>query len=112
MIKEELGKITRVRFGLGGYQDAQIGHSLEFSFGGCATFTFEGNWSPELIECTSYCKWTEKDRSAGFDKLVRHISQLLNQAKVNDVALLKGKPVKLEFEGNTLKSWRLLTEVL
>jgi hypothetical protein len=43
---------------------------------------------------------------------MRYVSKLLKEAKVDSVDKLKGKPVEVTFEGNTLKSWRILTEVL
>jgi hypothetical protein len=43
---------------------------------------------------------------------MRYVSTLLKEAKVNSVDMLKGKPVEVTFDGNTLKSWRILTEVL
>ncbi len=43
---------------------------------------------------------------------MHRIIELLNQAKVDDVSKLKGKPVEIELDGNLLKSWRLLTEVI
>jgi hypothetical protein len=36
----------------------------------------------------------------------------LKDAKVNSVDELKGKPVEVTFDGNMLKEWRILTEVL
>lgn len=43
---------------------------------------------------------------------MRFISKLLKEAKVDEVYQLKGKPVEVTFEGNMLKEWRLLTEVI
>jgi hypothetical protein len=43
---------------------------------------------------------------------MRYVSSLLKDAKVNSVDQLKGKPVEVTFDGNMLKSWRILTEVL
>lgn len=57
-------------------------------------------------------KWTEQDRSKQYDEIVRYISDLLDKAKVSDIYQLKGIPVEAEFEKNSLKNWRILTEVL
>ncbi len=46
------------------------------------------------------------------DEIVRYISDLLDKAKVSDIYQLKGIPVEAEFEKNSLKNWRILTEVL
>jgi hypothetical protein len=43
---------------------------------------------------------------------MRYISSLLKDAKVDSVDKLKGKPVEVTLDGNQLKSWRILTEVL
>jgi hypothetical protein len=43
---------------------------------------------------------------------MRYISDLLHDAKVDSVEKLKGVPVEILFEGNTLKEWRIFTEVL
>ena len=47
-----------------------------------------------------------------FIDTINLISKLLTEAKVNSIDQLKGKPVEVEFEGNTLKGWRILKEVL
>lgn len=108
-----LGKITKVSFGYGGYQDACFGLSLEFQFDGCCgVSTFIGNWDAEIMECSKNAKWTEADRSKWHDDLVRKLSKLLKQAKKRDIYELKGVPVELTFENLTLKDWRILEEVL
>ena len=43
---------------------------------------------------------------------MRYLSKLLNDAKVDSVDKLKGIPVEVTLEDNTLKEWRVLTEVL
>ena len=114
-MEKRLGKITNVRFGLGGYQDCQFGLSLCFeskneSWG--VNDFIAGGWSISRDCDSPFCKWTEKDRDDGFAKMVRRINQLLIDAKIDDVAKLKGKPVEVMFDGNCLKEWRILTEVL
>lgn len=57
-------------------------------------------------------KWTEDDRDE-LAQLMRYISKLLSEAKVDDITKLAGKPVEVTIdEFNSLKSWRILTEVL
>lgn len=111
MIEKRLGKITKARYGHGGYQDAQFGLSLSFESGCLATSDFKGTWSAS-IECTEHCKWTEADRSRQNDETARFIDKLLIDAKVGDVSKLVGIPVELEFDSLMLKGWRILTEVL
>jgi hypothetical protein len=40
------------------------------------------------------------------------IKGLMEDAKVTDFSNLKGIPVEAEFDGDILKSWRVLKEVL
>lgn len=109
-IRKELGKISSVSFGHGGYQDAMIG--ISFSFAGNSGWGVSDFWGVWSIERSKHAKWTEKDRINDAGKMVMKINDLLSQAKVSDVARLDGIPVEVTFEGNTLKEWRILTEVL
>jgi hypothetical protein len=112
-IKKEIGKITNVSYGFGGYQDAMFG--VSFSFGsdktgwGCGDF--KGAWGPG-ITVDKYTKWTEADRSRINDETTRFIADIMVKAKVRDIQSLKGVPVEVTFEGNCLKSWRILEEVI
>lgn len=110
-MEKRLGKIEKVSFGYGGYQDAQFGLSVTLSGDGWGVGDFKGGWSLD-IECTDSCKWTEEDRSAEFDKLCRLVNKLLKEAKKRTVDQLKGVPVEMQFDGNLLKDWRILTEVI
>lgn len=70
-------------------------------------------WDPEQIKVTQYTKWTESERDNELAELMRYISKLLADAKVDDVTKLAGKPIELVInEYNSLESWRILTEVL
>lgn len=110
--RKELGKIGSVKFGIGGYQDCMIGLHVSLEGAGWGVSDTKSAWDSNLIEHTEHCKWTEADRSAQYDGIVRYVSDLLRAAKVSSVDALKGKPVEVTFEGMTLKSWRILTEVL
>jgi len=110
--KKELGKIEKVYFGYGGYQDAQFGLTVELSFGGCGSFDFiSGGWG-ETVQVDQYTKWTEKDRQIQRAEMVKKVNKLLQDAKVKTIDELKGKPIEVINEGLKLKSWRILTEVL
>lgn len=110
--EKRLAKIKNVRFGHGGYQGMQFGLYLGFGGEGWGVSTFEGAWDPTLMERSEHAAWTEVDRSKELDNLCRNVSKYLSQAKVDDVAELKDKPVEITFEGQIMKSWRLLTEVI
>jgi hypothetical protein len=107
-----LGKISSVRFGHGGYQEACIGLSLQFSFDSSGIGCFKGAWSPSIIKCDTYSKWTEEDRDKQLVEMIRSVDEILHKAKVDEVYKLKGIPVEVEIENQTLKSWRVLEEVL
>lgn len=114
MTKKYLGKITHVSFGLGGYQGVQFGLSVTLEGQGVGTNTLIGgawdyNWMKEPGEGA---KWTEEDRTKIMTEMLRKISDLLKAAKVMSIDQLKDKPIEMTFEGNTLKDWRILEEVL
>lgn len=111
-MSKQLGKITHCEFGIGGYQDAMFGLSVTLEGKGFGISDFiSGGWS-EIIKISEYTKWTEEDRSAQRVDMIKKVNQILIDANVDHISQLKGKPVEMEIEYNTLKSWRILTEVL
>lgn len=111
-MEKKLGKIERVQFGHGGYQECMLGLSVTLSDGSWSVQDFTGNWDAERIKHTEHTQWTEEDRNKGYSDTMRFLSKLLKEAKVNGVDRLKGIPVECTFDGNMLKEWRILTEVL
>ena len=111
-MEKRLGKIEEVHFGLGGYQGAMLGLHVTLGDGGWGVGDSKANWDSEQIKWTEHTKWSEEDRDGWYSEIMRYVSTLLKDAKVNSVDMLKGKPVEVTFDGNTLKSWRILTEVL
>jgi hypothetical protein len=111
-MEKRLGKITSVSFGLGGYQGAMLGLHISLGNDGWGVSDTKGNWDSEQIKCSEYSKWTESDRDKWYSDIMRYLSKLLKDAKVNSVHELKGKPVEVTFDGTLLKEWRILTEVL
>ena len=105
----QLGKIAHVRVGMGGYQEAMLGIWFTFEGKSWGCSTGEGTWAHKP---DAHTKWTEAEQDAIFAKTFRYIGELLKAAKVDDVAKLRGVPVEVTFEGNLLRSWRVLTEVL
>lgn len=111
-MEKHLGKIKSLRVGMGGYQDAQFGLSVDLQFAGSTHISdFCGGWS-QSITPTDTCQWTEADRDIGYAKVLRYMDKLCTDAKVSDVMHLVGKPVEVTLNGMILDSWRLLTEVL
>lgn len=114
MTEKYLGKITQVSFGLGGYQDVQFGLTVTLEGQGIGTNTFIGGaWDYSFMkEPGEGARWTEEDRTKIMLDMLKTLSCLLKDAKVNSVEQLKNKPVEMVFENNTLKDWRILKEVL
>lgn len=107
----KIGKIKSVTFGYGGYQDAMFG--ISFSLGSdkehWGVDDFWGTWSREP---DATCKWTKQEQDAEWAQTMRALKETMNNAKVSSLEQLRGKPVEVTFEGNILKSWRILTEVI
>lgn len=109
-MRKELGKIDNARWGLGGYQDAMIGLSLSFSMKPSSSVsTFVGAWA---IERSDFCQWTEEERLKQIGEAGMKVVELLNKIGKRDVKDLIGTPVELTFDGQSLRDWRLLDEVL
>jgi len=106
---KQLMKITDASYGFGGYQDAMFGLSLTFAGGSLGVGDFWGFWATEPSE---YAKWTTEEQIKFHGENVMRIAQVLKDAKVMTVEQLAGIPVEVTFEGNTLREWRVLTEVL
>jgi len=111
-MEKKLGKIQSVEFGIGGYQDAMIGIHVTLGGDGWGVGHSTSEWDANIIDCTEHSKWTEADRSRKYDEIIRYISGLLKQAKVGSVDKLKGIPIECTFDGNLLKGWKILEEVL
>ena len=102
-MNKKLGKITSAKFGRGGYQDAIMGVSLTFGGKGWGTSHFDG----------AFIQNEKQDQQAAyFLTLMQRVQLLLLQAKVKTLDQLVGIPVEVEFDGNVLHSFRVLTEVL
>lgn len=109
MERTKLGQIQRAEFGMGGYQGAQIGISFTLSGDSWGVGDFWGHWA---IKRSEHAEWSESERRDSLGDTTMKIATLLKQAKKQSVSQLAGVPVEVTFEGMTLKSWRVLTEVL
>lgn len=110
--RKELGKIQKVSFGIGGYQDSMFGITFTLGGEGWGVCDSWGTWAPGLVDPDPHCKWTDTERREKLADIATRISKLLLTAKKTDVMQLANVPVEITFEGTTLKSWRVLTEVL
>ncbi len=109
-----LGKITKARYGFGGYQGAMIGLELEF---GTPVWSvgdgIYGGWAYGIVDPDKHSKWGEEERSKQVLEMTKTICKILKDAKVDSISELVGKPVEIACEGwNKNISWRILTEVL
>lgn len=109
MLEVKLGKINRVIFGSGGYNDAMFGVSFELGGQGWGVADFWGMWTGDP---SPHAKWTKEDQLKHRAETMGKIIDLMQKAKVNDLNKLQGIPVEITFEFGTLKSWRVLEEVL
>lgn len=103
------GKITKAEFGLGGYNDAQMGLTLSFEGSGWGVGHFYGFWAGDPEENYS---WDATKQEAQWGCTLRRLRVLLEDAKVSSVSALVGKPVEVTFNHGALLDFRILTEVL
>jgi len=108
MTETILGKITSVYFGK---KEGRFGLWLTLS-GSWSVQTQYTCWDREDITVTEYTKWTEQDRNQEITKIIRKISELLHQAKINEVSKLLNIPIEMTTKDNQLDTWRILEEVL
>lgn len=107
-MKKELGKISVIRLGYGGYDNAMFGFNFTLEGRGWGVQDFWGTWTnfPEGGKYTEEA-WVQSHSDTYFK-----IIDLMRAAKVWDLYQLQGIPVEVTFENMVLKSWRILTEVL
>ena len=103
-----LGKLTNVKFGI---KEGRIGLFFTLS-GAYSCSSHYCCWNPEQVEVTEHTKWTEDDRDKELAFLMRKVSKLLSDAKVDDITKLNNIPVEFTFKDGLLSEWRILTEVL
>lgn len=111
-MEKKLGRIESITFGKTGYQEAELGLGITFAGNSWGVQWSKSFWDANHIKCTDSSQWTEKDRDKHYAKIMRFVSDCLKKAKVNCVAELNGIPVECKFNGNILKDWRILEEVL
>lgn len=107
-----LGKLSDVKFGICGGNNLFIGLSVTITSGVWGVQSELSAVDPVKVVHADHSDWTEEERDDGCVTLVKHISRLLDDAKVSSIEELNGIPVEATFDGNVLKSWRVLTEVI
>lgn len=109
MTEKILGKITFAEFGTVSDYPFLIGLRLGFDLAdGCSIMC----GSKYTVNISKECRWEESERQEAVTKRVEDLYKILNDAKVNYVSDLVGRPVEVEIDKNTFKDFRILTEVL
>jgi hypothetical protein len=104
-----LGKITFAEYGTIRDYPFMIGLQLGFKLGDSSGIMDGGS---NTVNIGKECRWEESERKTAITVSVEKVYQILEDAKVNYVSQLVNKPVEVEIEKNTFKSFRILTEVL
>ena len=107
-VEKKLTKISFAEFGT--VRDYPFLMGLQLGFCSDGFCVMDGG--RYMVNISSECKWTEKERAEAITKIIDKINQILKDAKVNYVSELVGKPVEVTIEDNCFKSFRILTEVL
>lgn len=109
-MREQLGKIKEATFGECGYQECMIGLKVTIGGDGWGVGSdIVGGWTTKITERT---QWTENDRLIAHGSMCAKVNELLKDAKVSSVDKLVGIPVKCFFDGNMLRKFEILKEVL
>lgn len=109
MITKSIGKIKDIQLGYGGYQDCQVGISVELGSSGWSVRDFRGFWGSDADE---NCSWSERDQDLAWAKTMRLVRDLMRDAGVSNLSGLVGKPVEVTFDSYALKEWRILKEAI
>ena len=105
---KEIGWISNAEFGMGGYQNAQIGFSFSISGEGWGVSDFWGYWADK----PSGAQWTDQQRRESLGSSVMKLRKLLSDAHKDRLSQLSGTSVEVTFRGQKLHDWRILTEVI
>lgn len=107
-MEKQLGKITSAEFGIVRDYPFLIGLQLSFSMVG------EGisDGGKYTVNISKTCNWKNNDREKTIASTLERVYEILNEAKVNCVSELVGKPVEITIDQNCFKDFRILTEVL
>lgn len=100
-----LGKIERARLVR---EDGRFGFVFDLSSAGGSTTDARVVWETR----PDRAQWTLQERADQMAHIMARVMLIMAEAKKHDFAQLTGVPIEVEFDGNMLKSWRVLTEVL
>ena len=100
MVETKLGKITRCYYGMGGYQDVQLGISFVFETENTSITDFWGFWADKPGKSA---EWTKEHQTRYHGEVAQRITKLLREAKVDRIEKLVGIPgrFKIRFDRRT-----------
>lgn len=107
-MRKELGKITFAEYGMYPDRPFLFGLQLGFSFKGSGVF----DGAKYTINISEHCRWERQEKLDAIEKNINHLHKILEDAQVNYVSQLIGKPVEVRFDGNRFQDFRILTEVI
>jgi hypothetical protein len=106
-MQQKLGKIAKAAYGLSDGQ-SKFGLSVTLAFDGSMVDDFKGRYTVR----PPHAQYSQESYDQGIVDDRNELARLLIEAKASNVQDLVGKPVEITLEGNLLRSWRILTEVL
>ncbi|MGH1313721.1 hypothetical protein ACQVWH_12360 [Bacillus toyonensis] len=105
-----LGKIVKAEFGTNRDRPFLMGLQFEFRFDGNSGVNCGGR---HLVNVSEHCKWdSQEQKNTAYQKVLKDLQTILDEAKVNTVSELAGKPIEITIENQMYKEFRILTEVL
>jgi hypothetical protein len=108
-MREELGKITSAEFGCIRDYPFLMGLHLRFETENGSV----GDGGKYVLNMSPECKWESEERKFNaMERILKFTYDLLNEAKVNNVSELIGKPVRVYYCGMCFDSFKILKEVL
>lgn len=109
MIEEKIGRIKKVKFGLGGYQDGEICLEVQIEFKSSGVFgSISGGWANNTP--SDNAKWTKESTYKVRSEMLDKVIEALKSARVLSISELEGKLVSCRFEESRLIEWGILTE--
>jgi len=109
MLEKKLAKISRAYFGVISDYPFLMGLDLSFS----ADSWGIGSGGRDMVNMNTEAKWSnDAEHKEAVFKMVLKVKSILEEAKVESVHALIGKPVEVTIENNVFKDFRILTEVL
>lgn len=108
MKEKFIGKIVKAEFGVFDGRRTIIGLQLTFEFDS-AGFVSDGG--KHVVNISDEVKWdSDKQKIEAIQNAIKHVSNVLEEAKVSYVSELIGKAVEIEIEDQVFKSFRILTK--